>query len=356
MSKNAIPFELNEDHKEAILKEFEKTQDLMTITRNVFEDQELDGRSFQGRAVKKFLAGLNLKALNCKQGEKAMDKGLTVEQKEFLLSDNLEGGMTAIEAARLCFKDRSVAPLSAQHRLVQDFLKEFRPDLTAEQQVFEKWIAPKALSRAIKKVNDWAGGNYDELTIPTKQKRGCEKLLQYLQSIRFRETINQFSTATDRELFESEFVRASWDKPDLTVDEQNLYINMCSNYVRLKHVQKRLDKLNRFLDQADEGDEVSMRTTELIKATSEELNQCEKRIDSLSNSLNGSRQKRLQERGNNGGSILALVEAFQDREERARMIMKAQMQNKLIEDEANRLESMDEFKSRVLGISKREIL
>ena len=356
MSKNAIQFELNDDHKEAILKEFENTQDLMTITRNVFEDQDLDGRSFQGRAVKKFLGSLNLKHKICIDGPKPMDKGLTVEQKQFLLSDNIEGGITPIEAARLCFKDRSVAPLSAQHRLVQDFIKEFRPDLLGEQPVFEKWISPKALSRAIKKVNDWAGGNYDEITIPTKQKRGCEKLLQYLQSVRFRETINQFSTASDRELFESEFVRAAWDKPDLTVDEQNLYINMCSNYVRLKHVQKRLDRLNQFLNDSDEGMDVTMRTTELIKATSDELNQCEKRIEALANGLNGSRQKRLQEKGENGGSILALVEAFQEKEERDRMVLMAQMQNKLLEDEADRLESMDELKARVLGISKHELL
>ena len=38
------------------------------------------------------------------------------------------------------------------------------------------------------------------------------------------------------------------------------------------------------------------------------------------------------------------------------MIMMAEMQNKLIEEEADRLESMDEYKARILGISKKEIL
>jgi len=38
------------------------------------------------------------------------------------------------------------------------------------------------------------------------------------------------------------------------------------------------------------------------------------------------------------------------------MILMAEMQNKLIEEEADRLESMDEYKARILGISKREIL
>lgn len=358
MSKEAIPFSLNEDYKEAILEEFQKNPDIMSITRNVFDDQTLDGRSHQGRAVKKFLSEQNLeyKTVMDINPPKSKSRELTSEQKAFLLSDNIENGIIALDAARLCFKDRSIQSLSIEHRMVMDFLKEFRKDLTEEQPVTEKWIAPKALSRAIKKVNDWAGTNFDELTMPTKQKRGCEKLLIYLQSVRFRETVNQFSTYSDRELFESEFVRASWDKPDLTVDEQNLYINMCSNYVRLKHVQRRLDKLNALLNNAEDQQDLTIRLTEIIKATSDELNQCEKRIEALANGLNGSRQKRLQEKGENGGSILALVEAFQEKEERDRMVLMAELQNKLIEEEADRLESMDELKARVLGISKHEII
>ena len=356
MSKNAIPFTLSEEHKERILEEYKNSADLMTITKKVFQDESLDGRSYQGRAVRKFLSTQDLTYTTAVEIVQSKVRELTFEQKQFLLSDNIESGITALDATRLCFKDRAIASLSVEHRMVMDFLNEFRTDLKEEQPVSEKWIAPKALSRAIKKVNDWAGTNYEELTMPTKQKRCCEKLLIYLQSVRFRETINQLSTYADRELFESEFVRAAWDKDDLSVDEQNLYINMCSNYVRLKHIQRRLDKLNGFLNAADDQQDLTIRLTDIIKATSEELNGCENRISKLADALNGSRSKRVQEKGQNGGSILALVEAFQDKEERDRMVLMAQMQNKLISEEVDRLESMDEFKARVLGISKHEII
>ena len=356
MSKDAIPFKLNEDYEARILEEYEKTADIMTITRNVFEDQTLDGRSHQGRAVKKFLASRGAKHTTVVKEAQSKIRELTPEQKQFLLSDNIEAGITALDATRLCFKDRSIASLSVEHRMVMDFLNEFRTDLKEERPVTEKWIPPKALSRAIKKVNDWAGTSYEELTMPTKQKRGCEKLLVYLQSVRFKTTINAFSTEEDRELFESEFVRAAWDKPDLTVDEQNLYINMCSNYVRLKQIQKRIDQLNRFVTEADDIDAMTVRLADNFKVASEDLNQCERRIESLAKDLNGSRQKRLQEKGENGGSILALVEAFQEKEERDRMVLMAQLQAKLVEDEMDRLESMDELKARVLGISKHEII
>lgn len=356
MSKDAIQFQLSEEHEARILEEYAKSADIMTITRNVFEDQTLDGRSYQGRAVKKFLAARGEKHTTVVKEAQSKIRELTPEQKQFLLSDNIEAGITALDATRLCFKDRSIASLSVEHRMVMDFLNEFRTDLKEERPVSEKWLPPKALSRAIKKVNDWAGTNFEELTMPSKQKRGCEKLLIYLQSVRFKTTINAFSTEEDRELFESEFVRAAWDKPDLTVDEQNLYINMCSNYVRLKQIQKRIDQLNRFVSEADDIDAMTVRLADNFKVASEDLNQCERRIESLAKDLNGSRQKRLQEKGENGGSILALVEAFQEKEERDRMVLMAQMQTKLLEDEADRLESMDELKARVLGISKHEII
>ena len=85
----------------------------------------------------------------------------------------------------------------------------------------------------------------------TKQKKMCEKLLFYLKSPRFVHFINQYSTIADRDLFESEFVRTVWDKPDLTNDELNLYITVCTNYVRQKHIQQRIDRLNNMLNDTD---------------------------------------------------------------------------------------------------------
>lgn len=349
--------ELTDEQKEMILDEFKKNPDLREITRKVFNNPEIDGRSIEGRLVRTFLARQN-KTYTTSLIEKVEEIELNKEQKEFLMSDNIELGINALEAARLVFKDRSIASLSIKHRIVADFLKKYRPEVVNEDEQItnEKWTPPKSISRALKKINDWAGMTLDEVTISTKQKRLCEKLLIYLKSPRFMNIINQYSTMADRELFESEYVRVVWDKPDLTVDEQNLYITVCANYVRQKHIQQRLDKLNALLNDSDNEREITMRLTEIIKATSEELNQCEKRIESLTKDLNGSRQARLKERGEQSGNIFALVEAFQDREERKRMILMAEMQNKLISEEADRLESMDEFKARILGISKRELL
>ena len=349
--------ELTEGQKRQIQEEFSKNPDLRHITQTVFENDSLDGRSKEGRAVRAFLINNNLE-FNTTAPQRAEEIELALEQREFLMSDNIERGMNALEATRLAFRDREIQPLSQQHRLVMEFLRSYRPEIVDDNDMItnDKWSPPKSLSRAIKKVNDWAGQTFDEISIQTKQKKMCEKLLFYLKSPRFVHFINQYSTIADRDLFESEFVRTVWDKPDLTNDELNLYITVCTNYVRQKHIQQRIDRLNNMLNDTDNERDITLRLTELIKATSEELNQCEKRIESLTKDLNGSRQARLKARGEQNGSIAALVEAFQEKEERDRMIMMAEMQNKLIEEEADRLESMDDYKARILGISKKEML
>ena len=349
--------QLTDQQKRQIQEEFSKNPDLRHITQTVFEDDSLDGRSKEGRAVRAFLINNNLE-FNTTAPQRAEELQLGADHREFLMSDNIERGMNALEATRLAFRDREIQPLSQQHRMVMEFLRSYRPEIVDDNDMItsDKWSPPKSLSRAIKKVNDWAGQTFDEISIQTKQKKMCEKLLFYLKSPRFVHFINQYSTIADRDLFESEFVRTVWDKPDLTNDELNLYITVCTNYVRQKHIQQRIDRLNNMLNDTDNERDITLRLTELIKVTSEELNQCEKRIESLTKDLNGSRQARLKARGEQNGSIAALVEAFQEKEERDRMIMMAEMQNKLIEEEADRLESMDDYKARILGISKKEML
>ena len=349
--------QLTEEQQTQIQEEFTKNPDLRHITQIVFNDDTLDGRSKEGRAVRAFLINNNLE-FNTTTPQRVQEIELAAEQREFLMSDNIERGMNALEATRLAFRDREIQPLSQQHRMVMEFLRNYRPEIVDDNDMVtnDKWSPPKSLSRAIKKVNDWAGQTFDEISIQTKQKKMCEKLLFYLKSPRFVHFINQYSTIADRDLFESEFVRTVWDKPDLTNDELNLYITVCTNYVRQKHIQQRIDRLNNMLNDTENERDITLRLTELIKATSDELNQCEKRIESLTKDLNGSRQARLKARGEQNGSIAALVEAFQEKEERDRMIMMAEMQNKLIEEEADRLESMDDYKARILGISKKEML
>ena len=55
-------------------------------------------------------------------------------------------------------------------------------------------------------------------------------------------------------------------------------------------------------------------------------------------------------------SFLSIVQLFQEEEERKIMVRIAEMQKEAIEQEAERLEGMVEWKARVLGISKEDVI
>lgn len=351
---------LTTEQKQKVLEQFKITPDLNIITQVVFEDEALDGRSKEGRAIRSFLAEQG-RQYNTTKSEKKKFVNFTDQQIQFMMSDRINSSMSAFEIAKLVLNDEEIKPLSAEHRAVQEFLYKNRNDIVDETELSaeSKWHSPKSPLSAIRRINKWTGENISEdlNQVPLKTRKCIESLLKYYKSYKLESEINSYKTQGDRELFESEFVRSVWNKDDLTPDELNLYMMVCSNFVRKAKIQKRLDQFNLMLESEDiSAQDLTMRLTEHLKATSDELDKCEKRIDSLINKLNGDRAKRLERRGEASVNFLSVVEVFQNYEDRKKMIMMAEMQNKLIEDEIDRLESVDELKGRIFGISRYEIL
>jgi hypothetical protein len=99
-----------------------------------------------------------------------------------------------------------------------------------------------------------------------------------------------------------------------------------------------------------------MRLTEMLKTKSEEYNQCTNRIDKMIAKLNGERAKKISNQQQRNASVLSLVQLFQEEDERKLMIKMAEMQKTLVKKEADQLEEMVDWKSRVLGINKREVI
>ena len=122
----------------------------------------------------------------------------------------------------------------------------------------------------------------------------------------------------------------------------------------LKH--KLADKLNDLFDRADNTEEMTIRLSEITKTKSTEYNQCATRIESLIKKLQGDRADRMKNKQKANASILSLVMAFQDAEERRNMIKIAEMQRAVIKKEAERLETMEEHKARILGIDRDEVI
>tara|TARA_Y100001938_G_scaffold139348_1_gene206110 strand:+ start:403 stop:1452 length:1050 start_codon:yes stop_codon:yes gene_type:complete len=348
--------DLSEEQKQFLRENAAKITSLIDLTRQCFEDDKLDGRSKEGRAVRKFLVenSINFRTTATSRTENIE---LTQQQKDFIL-EQAESGLSSLEIAKIIFPEKNVKSLSNEQRTVLAFIREVNPDIIPSQDgaALSSYISPKSPSRIIKKINDATGLNLDDTKL-NRQKQVCvERLGVNLSNSRFLKIINNYLNQEDRNLFEHEFIRLTWDKPDLTADEINLYLNVCKEVINLEVVSSHLNKLNDMFDIADDQTEMSVRLAEIIKAKSGEYHQCESRIENLTKKLQGDRAERMKKNQKENASFLSIVQLFQEEEERKTMVRIAEMQKQSIKKEAERLEGMAEWKARVLGISQEDVV
>jgi len=346
---------LSKKQKEFIDKNYLQIPDIDQLTRALFEDESLDGRNKEGKAVAEYMIekGYGYKTRVHKKAKKIR---LNQEQ-ESLIKEYAKDKLSSLQIAQLVFQDKEVKNLSMEQRIVADFLKTNSPDFIKPKQTEDSEIyeSPKTDLKIIKKINQYA---HVELN-PEKMKRFENECIsmtkKYMSSPRFVQLMNTYN-CQDRNLFEAEFVRATWDKPDLTIDEINLYINVCVDYINLKTIQRNMEKLNQMFDEVEDQTEMSVKLAEILKAKSAEYHQCEQRQESLIKKLNGDRSVRMKNKQDRFASILNLVQSFQEEEERTRMIEIAEKQKQLVDEEIDRLEDMDSWKARVLGLRREDVL
>ncbi len=221
--------ELTQEQKDQIINQFRNDPNIINITRKVFDDDKLDGRSKQGRMVIKFLAENGLKVKTTKH-EKAKEINLNVDQVERVI-EMAEDGMNTSEIADILF-NKTIKRLSNEWRAVNSILSQKEDQEPQDQN--ESYVAPQALSRIIKKINDSTGYGLEESRMSRNQKHCCDKLRINLNNSRFVAIVNNYINTRDKELFEQEFIRLTWDKPDLTPDELNLYMNVCKEIINLE--------------------------------------------------------------------------------------------------------------------------
>lgn len=343
---------LTEEQKQYIKNNMSKISNLNELTQKCFRDNDLDGRTKEGRSVRKYLIENNIDYKTTRR--KPQDKiELNDSQKDFIIQQ-AEEGLSSLEIAKLIFPKKQVKPLSNEQRTVLAHINEINPDFVPSQDYasVNDYVAPKSSSRVLKKINDATGLALEENKL-NRQNQVCIKRLQInLSNSRFLKIINNYLNKQDRELFEQEFIRLSWDKPDLTADELNLYLNVCKEVINLEVVSALLNKLNDMFDVNEEQTEVTLRLSDIIKTKSQEYHQCETRIENLTKKLQGDRAERMKKTNKDHASFLAIVHMFQEEEERKNMVHMAEMQKKLIKKEAERMEGMVEWKARILGISQ----
>ena len=189
--------DLTKEQKDFLRENASKIPDLIDLTKQCFEDDSLDGRSKEGRAVRKFLVE---NSIDFKTTARIPTETIefTKEQKDFIIQQ-AEEGLSSLEIARIVFPSRSVRPLSNEQRAVLSQIREVNPDILPSQDsgALNSYIAPKSPSRIIKKINDATGLGLDESKL-NRQKQICaEKLGVNFSNSRFLKIINNYLNQED---------------------------------------------------------------------------------------------------------------------------------------------------------------
>tara|TARA_R110000824_G_scaffold286698_4_gene474837 strand:+ start:1385 stop:2467 length:1083 start_codon:yes stop_codon:yes gene_type:complete len=356
------PIILQKEQKDAIVREWnsrkENPPSLLELIKAAFPNENVDGRSREGKAVKAFLASQSIKARAAQQYKAKEEVELTEEHKEFI--NNNYKLMTFVEIARVIFANEKITNLNKEAKVVEDYIKQIDPTHDSGEEInvtHDEYKAPSTFIMALAKINKYIFEKWDKEKLLARQKKNIESLLGYMNTYRFIHQINSYTGPIIRDLFESSFVRYTCDKNDLTQEEVDQYIVLSSEVVIASNIQHRVEHLQRLLDDAaNEDRRIAMSLVEAINTAQNEYHQSVNRQQKLLESLKEKRSDRLKNQLKENASILNLVEMWKSEESRHKMLKLANLRKEALSEEVENLSSMDEMKARIMGLSEGEVL
>jgi hypothetical protein len=324
------------------------------------------GSSKEGRLIRDFLGSKNISVRSSQVYiKKTKSVELTEDQQEYIR--NNRNTMTPVDMARLLFNNPKLKNIHKEARAVKEYNESLGPDVyegKKEDLVDSSWKPPKTIQNTIARVNKYykVGGGIDtKKDIKASVHKEMEALMRYLNSYRFTIQVNSYEVEDERTLFESTFIRYCYDKSDLTEEEVDQYIMLCKEAVTLRKIDVRLEKLQRLLEnQADSQDEdkakVHISLVEAINKIGKEYDDCSKRQNQLLSSLKEKRSDRLSKKMQDNASILNIIATWKNEKTRKELIEIAEKKKQKVKDEVERLESLEDIFSKVIGISQDEAL
>lgn len=358
-SNKAKGITLTKKQEEFILANYEK-MDLAKITQEVFNNSALRGNTQEGRAVRKFLLDKKLKYKTTKPKKKE-DIFLTENQKDFIKHN--VSVMSSVEMAKILFpealKVKNLTGVSKEAIAVQTFIKEefgenYLPD--EDEMLSDNYVPPANVNRVLTKIRNYMGIDMKEKELDGTTRKNLEKLVNYLNDFRLKKTVSAYKMKSQRELFESNFIANTWDKPDLTQGDIQSYINLAVNYVIMHEALKQKALLDKYLVEVleDSDAKISLGLTDALDKVQKLYENTEKRVADLIKNLEGTRNERKKNQIEESKSILVLVEAFRNKEKRDEMIRIAEYEKMLVEKEGEKIERASDYIAKLFGVGKKE--
>jgi hypothetical protein len=262
------------------------------------------------------------------------------------------------------FQNDNLTNLNAETRAVNDFVKTLDTRVVYNSASNKdipsgNYIPPNTLENVLRVTNKYVNCSLEKDKLNHQQKKGLEMLINYLHTYRYLRQMNTYDSDEDRGSCEDAFIRYTYDKPDLTQEEIDQYIELANQVVRSIKIQRRSEAMQRILEDLTNSvadPKVSMSWVEAIGKAGTEYDQCLKRQNDLLDDLKEKRSTRLSKKIKENASILNLVQDWRNEEQRVKMIKLGELEQQAIANEVEKLTNISEIKARIMGLSKDQIL
>ena len=327
-----------------------KESNILSLAQEVYKNSKLIEQTEEFKNVRKFLQKL------WRGGEY---DNYTDEQLDFLF-ENAEH-LTPKEIAKTLFPDKEyiVSLRTITSLLDAAGFREVKDDEKIER-TNARYNSPRTDLQVMNLINrsDHAA-KYDSDKMDMRKKDSIAAVKKFLSAPRFVEMISMITNVKHREVFETEFVKAVYNKPDLNSDEVNLYIGLALEYVTLIEIRQQItilnDRLTESMSDDEEGRKFTMSLSEALKDKTAAYNHCLERTLKMTRSLSGDRIKKLEKQALANQSLAQFIELVQDEKERRRMILIAKAEEFKVKEKIQELENFSELFVEVYGVGKEEV-
>ena len=338
--------------QQEFIKENIKDMSILTLTQKVFDDSTISDRDQEYYDVRRFIRKIKKKG-----------KLPQFDQDQIDFMNANMGAMNAWEMAKQLFDEPTINKLDGRVQTIARYIKAVS-GLNEDEEESSRYIPPKSNVKVTQKINRAdPNANWNAKDLSPFEKKCVHSLKSYLHTSRFIHFIEILDDFEMRDLFETEFIKAVYDKPDLNSEELNMFVTLCSEYVTIQKLEKRKFMLGAEIDKTfdpnsdDESNKLYMTWVEQEKSISSELNNAKKRAKELAQAVSGTRVNRMKAETGVNDSLARFVNEWKSEEHRERALRISEAYNLGdLTKEIERIEGFDEYMANVMGVGKDEVL
>lgn len=373
MPKSDVPVpELTETQIKMIDEWWENDpkKDIGEITRKVFGDETLDGRSNQAKAIKNYLTGHG----RVFETTKKPPKKYVLDEHQRATIETMRKNSKTSEIAKLLFPDDKLTVGDARFRAIYEYTKALDSDsvdIWDEAVESKEYKPPSTIGALIGRINSHVSNPksyqralYDQGKMKASDDRNIQALMGYMRSKQFIYQASGYTRFVDRELFESNFIRYTHDKAaDISQGEVNLYISAAAKTIQIAKLERSIESLEGRLqdsfaaqdDKEGSSTKLSMTLVELISTSRKELGVYTGQHKSLLDGLEGERNKRIKDRHDRNSSMIDFFTAFKEDEEFRNQIIDTLIEEKEADAaDVRRIKGMADVMGLIAGYTEEE--